>query len=239
MTKKVCFLVAFVLLRCATSQACALPDATAINNGLMSLLVSVGVKGGTLSTTILDHHFTCLAVSSSRDQYRQVSVAVRYTKSTESGQFTTQFPLSCTSGTTMETIGMLDQSPPANVFNISTRKDCFICTQITMQPGFTIDTTADCARELPNLYAICPPQWHDVIFISSTIILLNIIVCDSSCLMMGQGGCVTFNDCCPFYNTDGSCTTICPINFAATPSTNYTCSEYKLACMHAHLYLVK
>ena len=144
MPKKFCFIFAFVLLRCATSQDCALPDTTTIDNGLLSLLVSVGGEGSSLSTTLLDHRFTCLAVGSSRDQYRQVSVAVRYTKSTESGVFTAQFPLRCESGN-FDTTGELDQSPPANVFNISTRRDCFVCTTVAMQPGFTIDTTADCA----------------------------------------------------------------------------------------------
>ena len=128
----------------ATSQDCSLPDSNTINTYLRSLLISVGGEGGTLVTTLLDHHFTCLAVGSSRDQYRQASVAVRYTKSTAIGQFTAQFPLRCTSGN-FGTVGELDQSPPANVFNISTRRDCFICTTVNSQPGFTIDAVADCA----------------------------------------------------------------------------------------------
>ena len=132
----------------ATSQDCSLPDDAMINTNLRSLIISHGGEGGTLVTTLLDHHFTCLAVGSSRDQYRQVSVAVRYTKSTESGNFTAQFPLRCTTSGNFVTVGDLNQSPPANVFDISTRRDCFMCTVIAMQPGFTIDTTADCAREL-------------------------------------------------------------------------------------------
>ena len=119
-----------------------------INTNLPSLLIYiVGGEGSTTVTTLLNHHFTCLAVGSSRDQYRQVSVAVRYTKNTESGQFTAQFPLRCTSGN-LAPVGELDQSPPANVFNISTRRDCFICTTVNSQPGFTIDTTAEFACEL-------------------------------------------------------------------------------------------
>ena len=51
------------------------------------------------------------------------------------------------------------------------------------------------------------------------------VVCDSSCLMLGQGGCLTLTNCCPFYNIDGSCTTQCPTNFAGTYSCNYTCGE--------------
>ena len=137
----------------ATSQECSLPDDTMINNYLLSLLISVGGEGSTTTTTLLDHHFTCLAVGSSRDQYRQVSVAIRYTKNTASGQFTAQFPLRCTAGN-FGTIGELNQSPPANVFNISTRRDCFICTTIDNVPGFTIDTTADCARELGVLILV-------------------------------------------------------------------------------------
>ena len=140
-------LFALVLLRLstpATLQDCSLPDGVAINTNLRSLLISVGGAGPSLVTTLLDHHFTCLAVGSSRDQYRQVSVAVRYTKNTASGQFTTQFPLRCTSGN-FGTVGELDQSPPANVFDINTRRDCFICTTVSSQPGFTIDTAADCA----------------------------------------------------------------------------------------------
>ena len=138
---------AVVLLRIlppAASQDCSLPDGGAVNTNLLSLLTSVGGEGGTgLSTTLLDHHFTCLAVGSSRDQYREVSVAVRYAKNTASGQFTAQFPLRCTSGN-WGSKGQLNQSPPANVFNI-TRRDCFICTTDNSNPQFTIDTVADCA----------------------------------------------------------------------------------------------
>ena len=137
----------------ATSQDCSLPDGGAINTRLRSLLLSIGGEGSTLSTTILDYHFTCLAVGSSRDQYRQVSVAVRYTKSTESGNFTAQFTLRCTSGN-FDTVGELNQSPPANVFNISTRRDCFICTTDNSEPGFTIDTAADCACKLVILFFV-------------------------------------------------------------------------------------
>ena len=140
-------LLALVLLRIltpSTSQDCSLPDSIVINTNLRSLLISNAGEGGTLVTTLLDHHFTCLAVGSSRDQYRQVSVAVRYTKNTASEQFTAQFPLRCTSGI-MNTVGELDQSPPANVFNISSRRDCFVCTTLNSHPDFTINTVADCA----------------------------------------------------------------------------------------------
>ena len=126
------------------SQDCSLPDSGAINTRLRSLLLSIGGEGSTLSTTLLDHHFTCLAVGSIRDQYREVSLAVRYTKNTGSGQFTAQFTLRCTSGN-LASVGELDQSPPANVFDISTRRDCFICTTVGSHPSFTIDTAADCA----------------------------------------------------------------------------------------------
>ena len=137
-------LVSLRILTLASSQDCSLPDGGAINTRLRSLLISIGGEGATLSTTLLDHHFTCLAVGSSRDQYRQVSVAVRYTKSTASGQFTAQFPLRCTSGN-FDTVGELDQSPPTNVLDISTRRDCFTCTTVGSHPSFTVDVTADCA----------------------------------------------------------------------------------------------
>ena len=137
----------------ATSQDCSLPDNSMINTNLQSLLIAVGGEGGMTTTALLDHHFTCLAVGSSRDQYRQVSVAVRYTKNTASEQFTAQFPLRCTSGI-MNTVGELDQSPPANVFNISSRRDCFVCTTVNSQPGFTIDTAADCACKLVILFFV-------------------------------------------------------------------------------------
>ena len=130
----------------AISQDCSLPDEATINTNLRSLLTSVGGEGSATVTTLLDHHFTCLAVGSSRDQYREVTVAVKYTKNTASGHFIAQFPLRCTSTSAgnFGTIGELDQSPPANVFNISTRRDCFICTTFSSHPFFTIDTTADC-----------------------------------------------------------------------------------------------
>ena len=214
-------LFGLVLLRLsiqATSQDCSLPDGGAINNDLRSLLISIGGAGTTLSTTLLDHHFTCLAVGSSRDQYRQVSVAIRYTKSTASGQFTAQFTLRCASGN-FDTVGELDQSPPANVFDISTRRDCFICTTISSHPAFTIDAVADCVCKCIILHAA------DVLFFFNGYTLNT--VCYSSCLMTGQGGCVTTStDCCSFYNgTDGFCTTSCSTNYNATSSSNYTCGE--------------
>ena len=135
----------------ATSQDCSLPDGGAINTRLRSLLLSIGGEGSTLSTTILDYHFTCLAVGSSRDQYRQVSVAVRYTKNTGSGQFTAQFPLECTAGNWFGK-GELDQSPSANVFNISTRRDCFTCTTVDVHAVLTIDAIADCACKCYNFF---------------------------------------------------------------------------------------
>ena len=150
MESRVFVLFALVSLRIlppATSQDCFLPDGDAINTILRSLLISHGGEGNTLVTTLLNHHFTCLAVGSSRDQYRQVSVAVRYTNSSAGEQFTAQFPLRCTTGN-LASVGELDKSPPVNAFNISTRRDCFICTTVNSQPGFTIDTTSDCACEL-------------------------------------------------------------------------------------------
>ena len=142
-------LFALVLLRILTpaiSQDCSLPDSSVINTSLQSLLISVGGEGSATVTTLLDHHFTCLAVGSSRDQYRQVSVAVRYTKNTASGQFTAQFTLRCTSGN-FGTVGELNQSPPTNVFDISIRRDCFICTTQNTHSSFDIDAVADCARK--------------------------------------------------------------------------------------------
>ena len=208
-----------VLLHLSTltaSQDCFLPDGGAINTRLRSLLISINGEGATLSTTLLDHHFTCLAVGSSRDQYRQVSVAVRYTKNTGSGQFTAQFTLRCTSGN-LASVGELDQSPPANVFDISTRRDCFTCTTVSSHSSFTIDTAADCACKwlVINIYKIV------------LTCACKLSVCGSSCLNVGQGGCLTSStDCCPFYNINSSCTTSCPSGFAATSSSDYTCGEY-------------
>ena len=160
-----CAFLLFIACTPATSQDCSLSNGGAINTNLRSLLLSVGGEGTATTTTLLDHHFTCLAVGNSRDQYRQVSVAVRYTKNTASGQFTAQFTLRCASGT-LASVGELDQSPPANVFNISTRRDCFVCTTVNIQTGFTIDTTSDCACELvikhiaEIIYKLFSTSWH-------------------------------------------------------------------------------
>ena len=41
---------------------------------------------------------------------------------------------------------------------------------------------------------------------------------------MGQGACAgDGTTCCPFFNTDGSCTTACPTNYAASNDTGYIC----------------
>lgn len=124
------------------SQGCSLPDESSINTALMQLLTSVGGEGGVFTTTLINHTFTCLAVAR-RDQYRSVSVAVSYSNSARTGEFTAQFPLQCVSNTFSVT-SEFDQSPPANAFSIATRRDCRTCT--TLAPPDT-DTTADCVCE--------------------------------------------------------------------------------------------
>ena len=50
---------------------------------------------------------------------------------------------------------------------------------------------------------------------------------------MGQGACAgDGTTCCPFFNTDGSCTTACPTNYAASNDTNYTCGKYSDEVKH-------
>ena len=52
---------------------------------------------------------------------------------------------------------------------------------------------------------------------------------------MGQGACAgDGTTCCPFFNTDGSCTTACPTNYAASNDTDYTCGKYIVMQPIAH-----
>lgn len=56
-------------------------------------------------------------------------------------------------------------------------------------------------------------------------------VCPTACQSQGQGACRTNSnfDCCPYFTTDGACTTSCPTNFNASNTTGYTCSKCLIA----------
>ena len=132
--------VLFVHSLPALSQECSLPDASTIRTHLRDLLISDGGEGNSVIITLLEHHFTCLAVAS-RDRYRALSVIVRYTKSSGSGELVAQYIMVCGSGNVYSS-RELDQFPPTNAFSIETRRDCRECTTLTIAPN--TDTTADC-----------------------------------------------------------------------------------------------
>ena len=158
--------LAAVLVRLAVpiaSQGCPLPSVEEINSTLLSLLTS---DVGLTSTTILHHHFPCLAVAR-LDRYSYVSIAVNYTKSNSGDTtFTAQFQLSCSGDTfvTDSSLGTIRQTPTTAVFTES-RRDCWACAAAT---SFIMsDPTTYCLGELCKLsVAVLPlplPSSHSVL----------------------------------------------------------------------------
>ena len=103
----------------------------------------------TLTTNLINFHYTCQALDDRVDFFRSLSIAVTYTSSeTSNTAVSHQLQLDCNTGT-----GNFDRatSRPFEtfrnetlVFSIQTRRDCRECSANTAI-GFDVD--ANCARE--------------------------------------------------------------------------------------------
>lgn len=152
---KVCLLLTATMLlvgSCA-SQRCPLPDRTSIGTILQTLLISGGGEGPSLRSNLIDFHFTCLAVVA-RDVYRSFSVAVSYNTSSSSTVRFAQLQLRCLAPAEIQPSSSmpLERNVDPSVFNITTRRDCKICTATTGIEG--IDTDANCFRKQPCMRCV-------------------------------------------------------------------------------------
>ena len=144
------------LLGNALSQ-CPLPTQTQIEDAILNVLQNTGGDGSSVDAVLLlDQHYNCLATSDRLNRYRSVTVAVRYnvTTMTPSSSETrvSQLQLrSCRSDATRfeaNSENTLEDPGTLDVFNLSTRRDCTLCTDTSPQgfPG-VFDADHNCARE--------------------------------------------------------------------------------------------
>ena len=131
----------------AQSECSPLPDADFIENRLEFTVRSEGGEGTNPNVTLLQHHFSCIAVGSTEGTTRSVSIAVRYkvtsTDHPEARQRIAQLLFEC-SGSNY----ILFQSDPfepnqnETLFNLATRRDCFLCA---ISGSSTIVPDTNCA----------------------------------------------------------------------------------------------
>ena len=143
------FAVTLLLVDSTLSQSspqCSLPSATEIGNILQRLLISMVGEGRDFQSTLIDFHFTCLAVEA-RDLYRAFSVAVSYNRSDQgSTVFYAQIQLECMRGNIIRERSVFAfEDTGISVFSITTRRDCRTCTGDPNIPN--VDSDANCLRE--------------------------------------------------------------------------------------------
>ena len=145
-------LIVAILFGPAVAQECTLPSAMDVETLVESLAISKGGEGQGAEITLLDHHFTCLAVGSRADRYREVSVAVRYnaTQSGTTNMRLSQIQLECSGGTSTHFTGSGDPfeaDPPESVLTVTTRRDCRLCV-ITAPSPIVVNADTNCACKL-------------------------------------------------------------------------------------------
>ena len=138
-------LISSSLFGVAFSQCSTLPDAAFIQTRIQSIVSSSGGVGSNPVVTLLQHHFTCIAVGSVQGTFRSLSILVRYNVTSSNQpevQLIIQLLLTC-SGT-----NVVLQSPsnealqPESLFDLATRRDCRVCAISGLA---TIDQPTNCA----------------------------------------------------------------------------------------------
>ena len=201
------------------AQCSPLPAADFIENRLESTVRSEGGHGTNPNVTLVQHHFTCIAVGSTEGTVRSLSIAVRYNvTSTDQPevQRISQLLFECSgSNYLLSQSDPFEPDQPESLFNLATRRDCLLCA-IMGSP--TIDPNTNCAGKSNNLLHLT----------QTTLLFFSFSVCDAMCAE-GQGGCVASStDCCPFYDVvTRMCITTCPAGSINT--TDFTCGKHMLA----------
>lgn len=141
-----------VLLGTAHSQCFQLPTEQQIETLIITIIISSGGEGSLEVVNLLEHHYTCIAPGERKDEIRELSIAVIFNVTTAFGISYTrrqQIQLECQHYNTYSPFTgteLLEESPPEVAFNLTTRKDCYLCV-VTGPPSVIIDTNANCAGE--------------------------------------------------------------------------------------------
>ena len=198
------------------AECSPLPAAEFIENRLQSIVSSEGGAGS--NVTLLQHHFTCIAVGSTEGTARSLSIAVRYNEtSADQSDFQriSQILFECSGSDYVLSADPFEPNQNESLFNLATRRDCRLCA-ISDSP--TIDPDTNCAGKSNILHLTLTTLCSSPAFLE----------CDEMCTG-GQGGCVTSpTDCCQFYDVvTRMCISTCPA--ASINATDFTCGKYMLA----------
>ena len=114
------------------SQCSTLPDAMSIQTSILSIVSGQGGEGTDPVITLLQHHFTCIAVGTTEGTFRSLSIAVRYNVTSMDNpaprQRIRQLLLECSdSNFVPQSTTALEPNQPESVFNLTTRRDCRFC----------------------------------------------------------------------------------------------------------------
>ena len=126
---------------------CSLPTESQIATLARKIANSAGGEGGlSIAVDVISYHFTCIAVGATENTIRLTSVAVVYDRIEPGGSVTRlreQFQFQC-SGSVLGVADFVpvEQNPPPEAFNATTRRDCFTCA-VSGSP--IIDTVTNCA----------------------------------------------------------------------------------------------
>ena len=127
------------------SQCSTVPDADFIENRLQSTVSGEGGEGTNPVVTLLQHHFTCVAVGSSEGTARSLSIAVRYNvTSTDQPevQRIAQLLFECSGSNFVSQSTGFEANQNETLFNLTTRRDCWVCAISGLS---TIDEDTNCA----------------------------------------------------------------------------------------------
>ena len=144
-----------VLFACVAAAAfigtvhaqCSLPTESQIANLALTFANFAGGEGASfVAVDVISYHFTCIAVGATENTIRLTSVAVEYDRIASGGSVTRlreQFQFQC-SGSVLELADStpVEQNPPPEAFNATTRRDCFTCA-VSGSP--VIDSVTNCA----------------------------------------------------------------------------------------------
>lgn len=135
----------------SNSRSCKLPTEDEIADFLEHFMVITSDRGSSMSVTVLDHHYTCLAVYS-KDRYRWASIAVHYTTSENNAETTEhmhQIQLRCIHGRFhFSDVGAPLEKATAEIMNVPTRTDCRVCAALSIDiPVDRNDKITNCLRK--------------------------------------------------------------------------------------------
>ena len=143
--KVLLFGISAVFFSTAFSQ-CLFPSESDIETFVDSLVQSDGGEGANPIVNLIQYHPTCMAVANEQNFFHYLTIAVRYSVTTTGTvQRISQMQLMC-SGMNWVRQPPLEKNRPEIVFNLTTRRDCYICS-ITAPVSVSIDMDTNCVCE--------------------------------------------------------------------------------------------